>query len=156
MDQHRPATKVAEALLLGRKGATMSEIIQATGGPQYNLLTKLEGRGYTIRKVKEGRTTRYFAKPPAAPSFEATVTRQGQITIPKEVRDRLRLRSGHRVAFTVENDGRVVLSPGGPRLSDLFGILGKPRRSATLAQMDQAIRDGAVARYLRAVGRSKR
>jgi hypothetical protein len=31
----------------------------------------------------------------------------------------------------------------------LFGILGKPRRSATLEQMDEAVRRHAVQRYLR-------
>src|SRR5712691_2392687 len=97
MDLHRSGTKVAEALLSGPMGATMAEIIKATGGPQYNVLSKLEGRGYAIRRVKEGRTTRYFATPPAAQAFEATVTRQGQMTIPKDIRERLGVRAGGKL-----------------------------------------------------------
>jgi AbrB family looped-hinge helix DNA binding protein len=134
----------------------MDEIIAATGGPQYNVLRKLEGRGYRIRKVKEGRATRYFATPPAAPSFEATLTGKGQVTIPQEVRERLRLRSGRKVRFTIEDAGRAVLTPVHTRLGDLAGILGKSPRSATLEEMDAAIRNGAVGRYRRAVGGKKR
>ncbi|MGA3311057.1 MAG: AbrB/MazE/SpoVT family DNA-binding domain-containing protein [Xanthobacteraceae bacterium] len=133
----------------------MDEIIAVTGGPQYNVLKRLEARGYRLRKVKEGRETRYFAQAPASPSYEATVTSKGQITLPKEVRERLRVRDGGKVRFTFEDGDRIVVTNGGPRLSDLFGILGKPPRSATLEEMDEAIRDAAVARYLRAVGRKR-
>ncbi|HUZ32329.1 MAG TPA: type II toxin-antitoxin system PrlF family antitoxin [Xanthobacteraceae bacterium] len=134
----------------------MDEIVAATGGPQYNVLRRLEGRGYRIRKMKKGKATRYFASPPAAPFYEATVTGKGQITLPKEVRERLHLSTGNTVRFTVEEGGRVAVARGGERLRDLFGILGKPPRSATLKQMDQASRRGAVDRYLRAVGGKKR
>ena len=149
MDKYRPATKVAEDLLTAPQGATMAEIRRATGGPQYNVLSKLEGRGFTIRKVKEGRTTRYFAVPPARPSFEATVTSQGQITIPKEIRERLRVRAGGKLRFVLESDDRVVMAPVDLSIKRLFGILGKPPRSATIEEIDEAIRRSAVERYLR-------
>lgn len=150
----RPGTKIAEQLMTRPDGATMDEIAAATGGPQYNVLRRLEGRGYRIRKVKEGRTTRYFAEAPERPSYEATVTDKGQVTIPKEIRERLNLRTGARIRFSVE-DGRTVVTRVGTKLADLFGILGKPPRSATLEQMDQAVRDAAVAKYLRAVGKKR-
>lgn len=149
MDRYRPATKVAEELLISPAGATMAEIIKATGGPQYNVLKRLEGRGYAIRKAKEGRATRYFATPPAAPSYEATVTYQGQITIPKELRERFGMRSGGKLRFTVEPDGRVTVSPADLSIKRLFGILGRPPRGATLKQMDEGIRRAVVERYLR-------
>jgi antitoxin PrlF len=153
MDERISGTKLAERLFTQRNGATMDEVIAATGGPQYNVLRKLDGRGYRIRKVKEGRATRYFATPPAAAFYEATVTSKGQITLPKEVRERLGLHAGGKVRFTAEHGDRIVVTRGGARLSDLFGILGKPPRSATLEEMDKAVREGAVARYLRAVGK---
>jgi AbrB family looped-hinge helix DNA binding protein len=133
----------------------MREIIAATGGPQYNELKRLSARGYAVRKVREGNETRYFATAPEMPSFEATVTDKGQITIPREVRDRLRLHAGHKVRFSVEGANRAVMVPVGPRLSDLAGLLGKPKRSATLEEMDAAIRQAAVDRYLRAVGKKR-
>ena len=151
MHDDSPGTKIAEQLMTRPDGATMDEMVAATGGPQYNVLKKLEGRGYRIRKVKEGRTTRYFAEAPAALSYEATVTRKGQLTLPKAVRDRLRVSDGGKVRFTVEDDGRIIVTRKGSRLSDLFGILGKPRRSATLEEMDEAIRQAAVKRYLRSI-----
>jgi antitoxin PrlF len=150
MDEHLPRTKVAERLLTRPTGATMREIMAATGGgPQYNDLKRLAARGYTIRRVKEGSETRYFADPPATPSFEATVTSKGQVTIPKEIRDHLGLRTGGKLQFTLDSDGRVVVTPTMLSVRRLFGILGKPPRSATLEDMDEAIRRGAVERYQR-------
>ncbi len=149
MDQHRPGTKVAEQMFCSPKGATMAEVIAATGGPQYNVLKKLEGLGHKIRKIKDGGVTRYFATPPAAPSFEATVTSQGQITIPKDIRERLGLRAGGKLRFEIDEDNRVVLRASGHSILDLVGILPKPKRAMTLREMDEAIARGAVARYLR-------
>ena len=133
----------------------MREIIAATGGPQYNELKRIRARGYTVREVKDVNETRYFATAPREASFEATVTGKGQITIPREVRARLRLRAGHTVRFSVEGADRAVMVPAGPRLSDLAGLLGKPKRSATIEQMDAAIRQAAVDRYLRATGKKR-
>ena len=155
MNEHVPGSKMAERLLTAPAGATMDEIVAATGGPQYNVLKRLEGRGYRIRKVKEGRATRYFAEPPPAPAFEATVTSKGQVTIPKEVRDHLRLQSGQRLQFVLDDGSRAVVTPVFRRLSDLAGILPKPKRTVTLEEMDEAIGQAIVERYLRAVGRAK-
>lgn len=149
MSNNSAGTKIAERLMTRPDGATMDEIVAATGGPQYNVLRRLEGRGYRIRKVKEGKATRYFAEPPGAPSYEATVTSKGQVTLPKEVRERLRVRDGGKVRFTIENENRIVVARAELSIRDLFGILGKPRRSATLEEMDEAIRQHAVERYLR-------
>jgi sugar-specific transcriptional regulator TrmB len=74
MNEHFVGTKRAERLLTQSGGATMREIIEATGGPQYNVLKRLEARGYRVRRVKEGKETRYFAQPPAVQSYDATVT----------------------------------------------------------------------------------
>jgi AbrB family looped-hinge helix DNA binding protein len=156
MNEHIPGARLAERLMERPEGATMDEIIAATGGPQYNVLRRLDGRGYKIRKVKEGRATRYFATPPAEPRFEATVTTKGQVMIPKEIREALRLRGGGKVSFAIEADGRAVMKPATPSIQRLFGILGKPPRSATIEEMDEGVRRVAVNRYLRAVGGKRR
>jgi antitoxin PrlF len=49
----------------------------------------------------------------------ATVTSKGQVTIPKVVRDALRIREGDEVIFRVEGD-RAVLS----RTPDLIALAG--------------------------------
>lgn len=149
MGEHIPGTRLAEQLLTRPGGATMAEIIAATGGPQYNVLKKLQARGYRMRKVKEGNATRYFAEPPAVQSYEAAMTRNGQVTIPKGVRECLGAGAGGKVRFDVEQDNRVVLRATGPSLLDLVGILPKPKRAMTLEEMDEAIARGAIARYLR-------
>jgi AbrB family looped-hinge helix DNA binding protein len=153
MNENVPGTKLAERLLTRPNGATMTEIIGAAGGPQYNVLKKLEARGYRIRKIKEGNETRYFAEPPAAQSFEATMTSKGQVTVPQEIRDRLRLRSGQRLKFTIEDGNRVVIAQSYARLSELVGVLPKPKRTITLEEMDEAIHKSAIDRSLRTVGK---
>jgi AbrB family looped-hinge helix DNA binding protein len=40
-----------------------------------------------------------------------TVTSKGQVTIPKQVRERLGIRAGSRVAFELAESGEVVLRP---------------------------------------------
>lgn len=150
MDENRSKIQTAELLMTRPEGATMDEILAATGGSyQYNAKRRLEARGYRIKTRKEGRLTRYWAEAPHGRAFEATVTSKGQVTIPKEVREHLGVRAGGKLQFTLEADGRVVVRPASLSISRLFGILGKPPRSATLEEMDEAIRKAAVDRYLR-------
>lgn len=39
----------------------------------------------------------------------ATLSQKGLTTIPKEVREILKIATGDRILFTIENDGTVVL-----------------------------------------------
>ena len=41
--------------------------------------------------------------------METTLTRKGQVTIPKHIRDSLRLEPGCKLIFDLNNDGEVVL-----------------------------------------------
>ena len=83
----------------------------------------------------------------------ATLTSKGQTTIPKEIRERLKLKPGDRIEFVVEDGGRVVLRPRNRSLDDLVGML-KPRdgRRASIEEMNEAIQEGAVARFKRSCG----
>jgi len=76
--------------------------------------------------------------------MESAITVKGQATIPKAIRDHLRLRAGDRVKFFVHPDGTVVLLPKRP-VSGLRGIL-KSKRSVSLEEMDAAIAKGAAAK----------
>lgn len=71
----------------------------------------------------------------------ATVTSKGQITLPKSVRERLRVRAGDRVRFRETSDGTVVVEAETGDLMDLFGAL-VPARGAhvTLDEMTEVIR----------------
>jgi AbrB family looped-hinge helix DNA binding protein len=70
----------------------------------------------------------------------ATVTSKGQITLPKEVRERLHLESGDRVNFVVEPDGRVLLQPATVRVTELKGLLQrKGQKPVSVEAMNAAI-----------------
>jgi antitoxin PrlF len=71
----------------------------------------------------------------------ATLTSKGQITIPKTVREALRLDTGGKVEFLVLQDGDVLLHPITKTVDDVFGRLFKPGRPAiSVAEMDEGIR----------------
>jgi antitoxin PrlF len=80
--------------------------------------------------------------------LSAKLTSKGQITIPKAVRDRLKLATGDRVQFLAEADGRIVLAPVTISIRSLKGVLPAPKRAITLKEMDSAIAAGA-ARHMR-------
>lgn len=149
---NRPLSKVeiAVQLMTRSEGATMDEILKATGGSwQYGAKRRLEARGYKVSVRKEGRLKRYFAEPPVVTTYEAAMTSKGQLTIPKEVRERLGLRAGRRVRFTIENGDRAILEPAGSSILDFVGVLPRPARAATLEEMDEAVARGAAKRFLR-------
>jgi antitoxin PrlF len=56
----------------------------------------------------------------------ATLTSKGQLTIPKAVRDSLRLRTGDRVAFEVRGHTEALLKPVTKSVDEVFGILRRP------------------------------
>ena len=55
-----------------------------------------------------------------------TMTTKGQVTVPREIRDRLGLKSGDKMTFTMLSDGTVVMRPKTRRLADLAGSLTRP------------------------------
>ena len=74
----------------------------------------------------------------------STMTSKGQLTIPKEVRDELRLHAGDRLEVTVE-DGKVVMRPMTVGILDLIGILPRPERAMSVEEMNAAIAAAASA-----------
>ena len=70
----------------------------------------------------------------------ATLTTKGQITIPKEIRDRLMLHSGDQLDFQLTKQGQVLLKPVTRHVDEVFGRLSKPgQKVLTPAEMDAAI-----------------
>lgn len=72
----------------------------------------------------------------------ATVTSKGQITIPVEVRTRLGLQAGSRVAFVATADGGFEIHPATGSISELKGTVTPPPQSVSIEQMDEAIAHG--------------
>lgn len=69
------------------------------------------------------------------------VNARGQITLPKEVRDKVGLRAGTIVRVQVV-EGRLVLDPRPDDLMSLAGVI-QVDRSVSLEEMEEAIRSGA-------------
>lgn len=74
----------------------------------------------------------------------ATVTTKGQVTIPKEIRDYLKLETGSKVEFVIDENGDVRIIPLNVPLEALSGVLHRPgMKSATIEEMESAIAEGA-------------
>lgn len=71
----------------------------------------------------------------------ATLTSKGQTTIPREIREHLRLRPGDRMEFVIDETGRVVVIPISLDAAELAGILPKPKTAVSLARMNKVIRN---------------
>ena len=70
----------------------------------------------------------------------ATVTSKGQVTLPRRVREALRVRPGDRVDFVLGADGDVRVRAGETDVSALRGLLHRPgRRPVSLEAMEAAI-----------------
>ena len=74
--------------------------------------------------------------------MEAAITSKGQVTIPKSIREHLRVKPGDRVKFFIHPDGTVVILPKLP-VSALRGVLRWNGPPATIEEMDEAIAAGA-------------
>ncbi len=82
--------------------------------------------------------------------MESAITVKGQATIPKAIREHLRLKPGDRVKFFLHPDGSVVLLPKLPA-NALRGIVKSRRqRPVTTDEMTRAAVEGASSRAPRA------
>lgn len=75
---------------------------------------------------------------------KATITSKGQVTIPKDVRDILKIGPGDQIDFIISDKGEISISP---RMFDIRCLKGmfykKERKPATLEDMQKAIEKGA-------------
>jgi AbrB family looped-hinge helix DNA binding protein len=67
------------------------------------------------------------------------ITSKGQVTIPHNIREKLHLLQGSKLEFIIQNNA-VLLVPINNKLSNLQGILPKPKQSLTIEQMNNIIR----------------
>ena len=73
--------------------------------------------------------------------LESTVSKKGQTTLPKPVRDTLGVQSGDRVRYVVL-DGEVRILPVRP-IRRLFGVLKHDGSPVTVEEMKRAVADAA-------------
>ncbi len=75
---------------------------------------------------------------------DSTVTSKGQVTIPKKVRESLRIGAGDRVSFVVRDDGIAEMRPETVDLRDLYGSLEYAGEPVTIESMNEDIADAAA------------
>ena len=63
-------------------------------------------------------------------SSESTLTSKGQTTVPKAIRESLRLKPGDRISFTPMPDGTVLMRVKNKSVMSLAGSLRRRRRKA--------------------------
>ena len=74
----------------------------------------------------------------------ATVTSKGQITIPVQVRTKLGLGAGDRVEFVELEGGQFAIVAATRSIRELKGMIRKPKRPVTIAEMNAAIVERAA------------
>lgn len=79
----------------------------------------------------------------------ATVTSKGQVTIPKKVREQLRLQTGDKVDFRIADDGSIRVCPVAKKVSEVFGVFAsKATKSYSTTEMKKrikkALREGTL------------
>ena len=79
----------------------------------------------------------------------AKVTSKGQVTIPKQVRKLLAIKTGDRLAFELEEDGRLRVSRVLNEPRPLRGLLSEYAKSHPVddEQVRAALRHRAAAKY---------
>ena len=71
--------------------------------------------------------------------MQATITSKGQVTVPKPIRDLLRLKAGDKMDFVLEDEGSVRVTPVNVSVTRLKGMVPKPEIPVSLEEMDAAI-----------------
>lgn len=82
-----------------------------------------------------------------------TLTSNGRVTLPKEIRDRLGLKSGDKLSCRVAGDDEIVIRRKRLDVSELVGILHVPGKRATIEAMNEAAKGRAIARAARGLRR---
>ena len=75
----------------------------------------------------------------------STLTSKSQITVPKAVRESLRLGPGDRLRFVIHDNGTVSVEAETVDLRSLRGAIKRGRHRVSLEQMQHAIRLGGAA-----------
>jgi len=72
----------------------------------------------------------------------ATLTTKGQVTIPKIIRESLKLNTGDKIEIIVTEKREAIIRPVSKKVDDIFCKLHKSgRKAVSLEAMDYAIRN---------------
>lgn len=71
----------------------------------------------------------------------ATLTTKGQVTIPKKIRESLKLHTGDKIEIIVTDNMEALIRPVSKKVDDIFGKLHKPgRKAVSVESMNDAVK----------------
>jgi AbrB family looped-hinge helix DNA binding protein len=71
----------------------------------------------------------------------AKLTTKGQVTIPKEIRESLKLQTGDKIEIVLTDDQEAVIRPVSKKVDEIFCRLHRPGRiSISTADMDKVVK----------------
>lgn len=76
------------------------------------------------------------------------MTSKGQVTFPKPIRDKLRLRPGDKIEFVLAEDGNLLVTPVTVPVTRLKGMVPKPDAPLDLDTLDEAVATAVARRRL--------
>ena len=83
-----------------------------------------------------------------AKRYVRSLTRKGQVTVPKAVRDLLALEPGASVSFEVDQGQRVILRRAAPSLEDIYGSVKPLSRPEDFERLrDEAIEEHVLSEF---------
>ena len=78
----------------------------------------------------------------------ATLTTKGQVTIPKVIRDSLKLKTGDKIEILATDKGEAIIRPVSKKVDEIFRKLHKPgRKVVSLEAMEAAVRNRMKDRF---------
>ena len=78
----------------------------------------------------------------------STITSKGQITIPKQIREFLKVEASDQVVFVPLDNGKVLMTSKHNSVEDLFGMLKhrKKKKAVSTQEIEYAIRNRRLER----------
>ncbi|VEN74322.1 AbrB family transcriptional regulator [Candidatus Desulfarcum epimagneticum] len=72
----------------------------------------------------------------------ATLTTKGQVTIPKAIRDSLKLSSGDKIEIIVTKNREAIIRPAVKKVDDVFRRLhARGKKAVSIEAMNEGVRD---------------
>jgi AbrB family looped-hinge helix DNA binding protein len=83
--------------------------------------------------------------------YTGTISSKGQVTIPKKIRDYLKVGRFDKIVFIPIEEGKVVITNRQNSATELFGMLKhrKPPKPVSLPEMKTAIRSRRAKRVIK-------
>jgi antitoxin PrlF len=78
----------------------------------------------------------------------AKITTKGQFTIPREIRESLKLKTGDKIEIILKGDREAIIRPVSKKVDEVFRRLHKPgARGVTPEEIDAAIKRKMKEKY---------